>query len=76
MRTCAVIGLAGPAAIADRAATIWAINGKAVSSTEQFIATVDTYSPGQTITLAIKRGGKAQNVQLKLGTRPASPTSG
>jgi putative serine protease PepD len=55
---------------------VTAINGKSIGSTEQFIATVDTYSPGQTITLAIKRGGKTQNVQLKLGTRPSSPTSG
>jgi putative serine protease PepD len=50
--------------------TITAVNGKAVSSTQGFIETVDNYAPGQTITLTIKRNGQQQNVQLKLGTRP------
>jgi putative serine protease PepD len=52
--------------------TITAVNGKAVSSTQGFIETVDNYAPGQTITLTIKRNGQQQNVQLKLGTRPQS----
>jgi putative serine protease PepD len=49
---------------------VTAINGKAITSTEQFIATVDTYSPGQTITLTVKRDGQTHNVKLTLGTRP------
>ncbi|MBV9839195.1 MAG: trypsin-like peptidase domain-containing protein [Solirubrobacterales bacterium] len=55
---------------------ITAVNGKAIGSTDQFIATVDTYSPGQTITLTIKRGGSVHNVQIKLGARPASAQTG
>jgi putative serine protease PepD len=56
---------------------VTAINGTAISSTDQFIATVDQYSPGDTITLTIKRGGQTLHIQLKLGTRPASsPTGG
>ena len=51
---------------------ITAVNAKAIGSTEQFIATVDTYEPGQTVTLAVKRGGQTQSVKLKLGTRPSS----
>ncbi|MBV9473907.1 MAG: hypothetical protein JO206_13140, partial [Solirubrobacterales bacterium] len=47
-----------------------------IGSTDQFIATVDTYSPGQTITLTIKRGGSVHNVQIKLGARPASAQTG
>jgi putative serine protease PepD len=54
---------------------VTAINGKAISSTEQFIATVDGYSPGQTITLTVTRAGQTHNISVKLGTRPqASPT--
>jgi putative serine protease PepD len=50
---------------------VTAINGKQITSTQQFIETVDTYSPGQTITLTVKRGGNSQTLKLTLGTRPA-----
>jgi putative serine protease PepD len=50
---------------------ITAINGKAVSSTDQFIATLDTYSPGDIVTLTVKRGGKTLSIKVTLGTRPA-----
>jgi putative serine protease PepD len=50
---------------------VTAINGKQIASTQQFIETVDGYSPGQTITLTIKRGGSTQTLKLTLGTRPA-----
>ena len=46
---------------------ITAINGKAITSTAGFIATVDNYAPGHTITLTVKRGGADQNIKLKLG---------
>ncbi|MHB8657189.1 MAG: S1C family serine protease [Solirubrobacteraceae bacterium] len=55
---------------------ITAIDGKVVTSTEQFISTIDQYSPGDTVTLTIKRGGQTQQVKLKLGTRPSTPTGG
>lgn len=56
---------------------ITAINSKAISSTNQFIATVDNFAPGDMITLTLKRGGQNHNITLKLGTRPASsPTGG
>jgi putative serine protease PepD len=55
---------------------ITAINGKSITSTEQFIATVDGYPPGQKVTLTIKSGGQARQVQLTLGTRPKSSPSG
>jgi putative serine protease PepD len=54
---------------------ITAINGNAITSTQQFIETVDTFTPGQTITLTVKRGGSTQQVKLTLGTRPNSPPS-
>ena len=56
---------------------ITAIDSQAVTNTDQFIATVDNYQPGQTIRLTIKRGGQAKSVKVTLGTRPAStPTGG
>jgi S1-C subfamily serine protease len=55
---------------------ITAVNGKNITSTEGFIATVDQYSPGQKVTITVKRGGQTKNVPLTLGTRPASSPSG
>jgi putative serine protease PepD len=56
---------------------ITAVDGHTISSTQQFIETVDTYSPGQTITLTVKRNGRTLNLKVKLGTRPSSaPSSG
>jgi len=55
---------------------VTAINGNPVTSTQQFIETVDTYSPGQTITLSVKRSGQTMTIKLTLGTRPATQPSG
>ena len=33
---------------------------------------VDNYSPGQTVTMTVKRAGQTQNIKVKLGTRPAA----
>jgi S1-C subfamily serine protease len=55
---------------------VTAINGKRITSTQQFIETVDTYSPGQTITLTVKRGGQTKSIKLTLGTRPQTRPSG
>jgi putative serine protease PepD len=55
---------------------VTAINGKVVTSTEQFIETVDTYGPGDTITLTVNRSGQTTHVKLTLGTRPSSVPSG
>jgi putative serine protease PepD len=49
---------------------VTAIDGKPISSTQQFIETVDTFSPGQAIKLTVKRNGSTQTVTLTLGTRP------
>jgi putative serine protease PepD len=56
---------------------VTAIDGKTMGSTQQFIETVDTYSPGQTITLTVKHSGNSRNLKLTLGTRPnTQPNSG
>jgi putative serine protease PepD len=55
---------------------VTAIDGKAISSTQQFIETVDRYSPGQSVTFTVKRSGGTQNIKLTLGTRPNTQPSG
>jgi putative serine protease PepD len=49
---------------------ITAINGKSVTSTDQFIATLDNYQPGNVVTLTVKRGGKTLQIKVTLGVRP------
>ena len=56
---------------------ITAIDGHQVTSTDQFIATIDTYAPDQTVTLTVKRAGQIMHIKVKLGLRPtASPSGG
>jgi putative serine protease PepD len=55
---------------------VTAINGKPITSTEQFIQTVDAFAPGQKITMTIQRNGSTQTVHLTLGTRPQSGNTG
>ena len=55
---------------------VTAINGKSISSTGQFIGTIDTYAPGTTVTLTVKRGGSSHDIKVKLGTRPSKAPNG
>ena len=56
---------------------ITAIDGHQITSTDQFIAMIDDYAPGQTVTLTIKRSGQTKQIKVKLGVRPtSSPTGG
>jgi putative serine protease PepD len=55
---------------------ITAVNGTAINSTDQFIQTVDNYSPGDKVTLTVNRGGQQQQVQVTLATRPATAQTG
>jgi putative serine protease PepD len=55
---------------------ITAIDGKTINSTQQFIETVDTYRPGQTITLTVKRGSSTLHPKVTLGTRPSTAPQG
>jgi len=70
-----------PAANAGLAAgdTITAVDGKKISSTDDFIAVISTYKPGQTVTMTVKKSNESGTKQIKvtLGNRPASaPTAG
>ena len=51
---------------------VTAINGKTITSTDEFIARIDTFSPGETVTMTITRGGQTKSLHIKLGSRPAS----
>jgi putative serine protease PepD len=55
---------------------ITAIDGKPVTTTDGFIATIDTYQPGNTVTLTIKRGGGTIQLKATLATRPAQAPGG
>ncbi len=55
---------------------VTAVNGKTVTTTDQLIATLDTYSPGTGITMTIQRHGQTKQVKVKLGTRPAQAQNG
>ncbi len=70
--TVAQVQSGSPAASAGIRAgdVITAVNGTAVTSTDQFISVVDGYAPGDNVTLKITRGGQTSNVTVKLGLRP------
>jgi S1-C subfamily serine protease len=56
---------------------VTAINGTPITTSDQFIATLDNYKPGQQVTLSIKRSGESKQVKVTLGNRPAqTPTGG
>ena len=50
---------------------ITAVNGKRITSVNDFVGTIATYSPGDTVTLTVKRGGQRKDVKLTLGAQPA-----
>ena len=56
--------------------TIPALDGNPITSTDQFIADLNGYSPGQTVTLTIQRQGDTKKVQVKLGNRPLKTCAG
>lgn len=69
----------GPASAAGLQAgdVITAVNGQQVTSTDQFIQIVDSYKPGQAVTLTVRRNGSSQQVKVTLGVRPPqTPTAG
>jgi putative serine protease PepD len=55
---------------------ITAINGTPVATTDQFIATIDGYKPGQTVTMSINRSGQSKQVKVTLANRPTKTPNG
>ena len=56
--------------------TIVAVNGRPVTNVNQFIATIADYSPGDTVTLTVQRGGGTTSVHVKLGTQSGNGGAG
>jgi putative serine protease PepD len=73
----AALSPGGPAASGGLRAgdLITAVNGQTVTSVNSFIATIANYSPGQTVTMTVRRGGSTTTVRVKLGTQPAAATA-
>jgi putative serine protease PepD len=55
---------------------ISAVDGKPVSSTQQLSEIADAYSPGQTVTLTVRRGSSTITKQITLTQRPKSQRGG
>jgi putative serine protease PepD len=55
---------------------ITAVDGQKITSTEAFIAKVAQDSPGQTITLTIKRDSQTKQIKVVLGKQPAKAPTG
>jgi putative serine protease PepD len=55
---------------------VTAVDGQTISSVNQFIATIANYSPGDTVTLTVKRSGSTTTVKVTLGTQPKTAASG
>ncbi len=55
---------------------ITAVDGQAITSTEEFIAKVAEDSAGQTITLTVKRNGQTKQIKVTLGKQPAKAPTG
>ncbi len=54
---------------------ITAVNGTAVASINQFVATIANYAPGDTVTLTVNRGGQTKSIKLTLGAQPATAST-
>jgi S1-C subfamily serine protease len=56
--------------------TITSVNGHQISSTNQFIAVVGKFPPGETVTMTVRHNGSTHRVKVTLGRRPASAPTG
>jgi len=74
----APIAPGSPAAVAGLRPgdVIVAINGAPVGSTNAFINSIDRFTPGQTVTMTIRRGGHTARIKVTLKARPVSAPSG
>jgi S1-C subfamily serine protease len=52
------------------------INNTRISSTNDFIATISSYKPGDTVTLTVRRDGTTKQIHVTLGDRPATAPTG
>jgi putative serine protease PepD len=55
---------------------ITAVDGQTITTTDAFIAKVAQDSPGQAITLTVKRDGQTKQIKVTLGKQPAEAPAG
>jgi putative serine protease PepD len=56
---------------------ITSVDGHAITSSNDFIETIDNYKPGQTVTMKVTGPGGTRTLKVTLGQRPAeAPTQG
>jgi serine protease Do len=63
-------GAAGSAGVKAGDSVI-ALNGTTIDGSESLVAQIRALRPGTKVSLTVVRDGKAQNIQVTLGTRPA-----
>jgi len=51
---------------------ITAIDGKAITNADVLTASVNTYKPGDKVTVTVHRGGSTKSISVTLGSRPSS----
>jgi putative serine protease PepD len=70
----ASVASSGPAAAAgvQSGDVITAIDGHAVRSTNELVAVIAGHSPGEKVTLTIRRGSSTRTLAVTLGTQPQS----
>jgi putative serine protease PepD len=73
----ATVQAGGPASKAGLQAgdVVTAVNGQSVANTNQFVATIANYAPGDVVTLTLKRGGQTKSLKLTLGSQPSNAPS-
>jgi S1-C subfamily serine protease len=72
--SCLELFVGGPAAKAglEPGDVITAINGKQISSVEDFLAALRPLSPGDTVTVSYLRGQAEQEAKVVLANRPTA----
>ena len=63
-----------PAAAAGLRASdvVTAIDGEAITSSDELRREIDSRSPGDKVELTLRRGGATKTLEVELGTRPSS----
>ncbi len=49
---------------------VTAVDGEAVTSSDQLREVIDAHNPGDSVTITVSRNGKTQSLKVVLGTRP------
>jgi putative serine protease PepD len=50
---------------------VTSLGGKKISNPDELASVINSYKPGDTVTITYERGGQSHSVQVKLATRPS-----